>query len=61
MRPRLRDDVRYVKCPEGVYVHALGGACTLKGERSYEWLSRLAPYLTGERTLDFFSGGRTSG
>ncbi|MGH3885912.1 MAG: hypothetical protein ACRDSZ_04955 [Pseudonocardiaceae bacterium] len=56
MRPRLRDDVRYVKCPEGVYVHALGGACTLKGTQSYEWLSRLAPHLTGERTLDELVG-----
>ncbi len=33
-------------------MRALGGACTLKGEHSYEWLSRLAPHLTGERTLD---------
>ncbi|MGH7533971.1 MAG: hypothetical protein ACREMG_00150, partial [Gemmatimonadales bacterium] len=33
-------------------MHALGGACTLKGERAYDWLSRLAPYLTGERSLE---------
>jgi hypothetical protein len=56
VRPRLRDDVRYVKCPEGVYVHALGGACTVKGAQSYELLSRLAPHLTGERTLDELVG-----
>lgn len=56
MRPRLRDDVRYVKCPEGVYVHGLGGACTLKGVQTYEWLSRLAPHLTGERTLEELVG-----
>jgi len=56
MRPRLRDDVRYVKCPEGVYVHGLGGACILKGAQTYEWLSRLAPHLTGERTLDELVG-----
>lgn len=42
IRPRLRDDVRYVKCPEGVYAHGLGGAW-----QTYEWLSRLAPHLTG--------------
>jgi hypothetical protein len=52
VRPRLRGDVRYVECPEGVYVHAQGGACILKGTQTYEWLSRLAPHLTGERTLD---------
>jgi hypothetical protein len=39
-----------------VYVHALGGACTLKGERAYDWLSRLAPYLTGEQTLEELVG-----
>lgn len=60
MRPRLRDDVRYVKCPEGVYVHAQGGACTLKGAHSYEWLSRLAPHLTGEHTLDDLVGSLTA-
>jgi len=52
VRPRLRNDVRYVQCPEGAYVHGLDGACTVKGAHSYEWLSRLAPYLTGEHTLD---------
>lgn len=56
MRPRLRGDVRYVKCPEGVYVHGFGGACTLKGSQTYEWLSRLAPHLTGEHTLEELVG-----
>ncbi|MEU4232923.1 hypothetical protein AB0F17_52265 [Nonomuraea sp. NPDC026600] len=51
MRPRLRDDVRYVRCDEGAYVHADHGACTLKGAQAHDWLDRLAPYLTGEHTL----------
>lgn len=51
MRPRLRDDVRYVPCDEGAYVHADHGACTLKGAQAYEWLERLAPHLTGEHGL----------
>ncbi|XVV00441.1 hypothetical protein ACQPW3_23725 [Actinosynnema sp. CA-248983] len=52
MRPRLRADVRYVKSPDGVYVRGAAGACTLTGGASYEWLDRLAPFLTGEHALD---------
>jgi hypothetical protein len=51
MRPRLRADVRYVRSPDGVYVHGFAGACTLTGGASYEWLDRLAPFLTGEHVL----------
>ncbi|NUT50496.1 MAG: hypothetical protein HOV94_24790, partial [Saccharothrix sp.] len=51
MRPRLRADVRYVKSPDGVYVRGAAGACTLTGDSSYEWLDRLAPFLTGEHAL----------
>jgi hypothetical protein len=56
MRPRLRADVRYVKSPDGVYVHGFAGACTLTGDTSYEWLDRLAPFLTGEHVLDDLVG-----
>ncbi|MFI9813823.1 hypothetical protein [Saccharothrix variisporea] len=52
MRPRLRADVRYVKSSEGVYVRGSAGACTLTGGAAYEWLDRLAPFLTGEHALD---------
>jgi len=52
MRPRLRDDVRYVKSPDGVYIHSHGGSCALNGTQMYDWLSRLAPHLTGEHTLE---------
>lgn len=51
MRPRMRGDVRYVRSPEGVYLEGLTGACTVKGAQAYEWLDRLAPHLTGDRTL----------
>ncbi|MEV6158627.1 hypothetical protein AB0L53_50705 [Nonomuraea sp. NPDC052129] len=51
MRPRLRDDVRYVPSDEGAYIHADHGACTLKGAQAYELLKKLAPYLTGEHSL----------
>ncbi|GAA4519771.1 hypothetical protein [Nonomuraea ferruginea] len=52
MRPRLRDDVRFVECPDGAYVHSDYGACTLRGRHAYAWLGRLAPALTGRHTLD---------
>ncbi len=51
MRPRLGEDVRYVPSPEGVYLHNSAGQATLRGKHSYEWLHRLAPYLTGEHKL----------
>lgn len=37
--------------PEGVYLHNAAGEATLRGKHSYEWLRRLAPYLTGEHEL----------
>ena len=57
MRPRLRDDVRYVPCDEGAYVHADHGACTLKGAQAHEWLEKLVPYLTGEHRLAELTAG----
>jgi hypothetical protein len=51
MRPRLLADVRFAKSPDGVYVEGDQGACTIRGGHSHEWLSALAPYLTGEHTL----------
>ncbi|MEO3805419.1 hypothetical protein [Nonomuraea sp. B1E8] len=51
MRPQLRDDVRFVECPDGAYVHSDYGACTLRGRQAYAWLARLAPALTGRHTL----------
>lgn len=51
MRPQLKDDVRFVECPDGAYVHSDYGACTLRGRQAYAWLTRLAPALTGRHTL----------
>ncbi len=51
MRPRMDPAVRYVPCPEGVYLYGDRGARTMRGARAYEWLSRLEPYLTGELSL----------
>ncbi len=52
MRPRLREDVRYIPCPGGVYLHSEGAVCTLEGTTLHTWLTRLQPFLTGDHTLD---------
>jgi hypothetical protein len=57
MRPLLRDHVWYVEAPGGAYVHGLAGACTLTGAHTFELLTRLAPHLTGEHTLDDLVAG----
>jgi hypothetical protein len=51
MRPRLGEDVRYVPSPDGAYLYSDAGEATLRGKHSYQWLHRLAPYLTGEHEL----------
>ncbi|MEV5573426.1 hypothetical protein AB0L06_25570 [Spirillospora sp. NPDC052269] len=56
MRPRLLDDVRYAKCDGGVFLESDWGACTISGEHGYAWLTRLAPFLTGEHTLQELTG-----
>lgn len=52
MHPRLLDDVHFVESSDGVYVYGALGACTIEGPHAYLWMSRLAPLLTGEHTLD---------
>jgi hypothetical protein len=52
MRPRLKDDVHYVRCSQGVYLHSDHGSHVIPGAGAYAWLDRLAPYLTGTHTLD---------
>ncbi|NUR60162.1 MAG: hypothetical protein HOV87_16090 [Catenulispora sp.] len=57
MRPRLHQDVRFVECPDGAYVHGDHGTCTLRGRTAYAWLSRLAPALDGNRTVAELTAG----
>ncbi|GAB3442023.1 hypothetical protein GCM10027570_08870 [Streptomonospora sediminis] len=57
MRPQIRDGIRCVPGDDGVYLHGDHGVCTLKGAQAAEWLSRLTPHLTGERTLDELTSG----
>ncbi|WP_326807000.1 YcaO-like family protein [Streptomyces sp. NBC_01186] len=51
MRPRLRDHVLFTERPDGTYVHAPHGGTLLRGPGLHPWLTRLAPFLTGEHTL----------
>ena len=57
MRPRLAGDVRFVRSAQGAYLHGMHGDCTLSGVQAYDWLARLAPHLTGERTLQELTSG----
>ncbi|MEV5574313.1 hypothetical protein AB0L06_30125 [Spirillospora sp. NPDC052269] len=45
-----------MECDEGVFLESDRGACTIAGEHGYVWLSRLAPFLTGEHTLQELTG-----
>lgn len=56
MRPRLLNDVRFAECDEGVYLHSDRGSFVLAGTSTYAWMDRLAPFLTGEYTLEEISG-----
>ncbi|MDJ1131027.1 hypothetical protein NMN56_003475 [Streptomyces iconiensis] len=51
MRPRLREHVHFTERADGTYVHAPHGGTLLRGSRLHPWLTRLAPFLTGEHTL----------
>jgi hypothetical protein len=56
VRPRLLNDVRFAECEEGVYLHSDRGSFVLAGNSTYAWMDRLAPFLTGEYTLEEISG-----
>jgi hypothetical protein len=57
MKPKLRSDTLYVPTAEGVYLLNNRGSLTLRGQRLYDWLERLHPYLDGRRTLDELVAG----
>jgi putative thiazole-containing bacteriocin maturation protein len=57
MKPKLRSDTLYVPTGDGVYLLNNRGSLTLRGQRLYDWLERLHPYLDGRRTLDELVAG----
>lgn len=48
LRPRLRNDVVFLRVDTGIYLRSSETSCVLKGQGAYEWLSVLAPRMTGQ-------------
>jgi bacteriocin biosynthesis cyclodehydratase domain-containing protein len=51
IRPRLRNDVVFLRVETGIYLRSSETTCVLKGPGAYEWMSVLGPRLTGESTI----------
>lgn len=50
-RPRWPDEATVTEHPEGAWVHSPHGSLLLRRPGAHVWLSRLAPFLTGEHTV----------
>jgi bacteriocin biosynthesis cyclodehydratase domain-containing protein len=51
IRPRLRNDVVFLRVETGIYLRSSETTCVLKGPGAYEWMSVLGPRLNGESTI----------
>jgi bacteriocin biosynthesis cyclodehydratase domain-containing protein len=51
VRPRLRNDVVFLRVDTGIYLRSSETSCVLKGAGAYEWMSVLGPRMTGEHTV----------
>lgn len=51
IRPRLRNDVVFLRVDTGIYLRSSETSCVLKGAGAYEWMSVLGPQMTGESTM----------
>ncbi len=51
LRPRLRNDVVFLRVDTGIYLRSSETSCVLKGPGAYEWMSALGPRMTGESTV----------
>ncbi|TGA92826.1 TOMM precursor leader peptide-binding protein, partial [Streptomyces palmae] len=49
--PRLRNDVVFLRVDTGIYLRSAETSCVLKGAGAYEWMSVLAPRMTGEWSI----------
>src|SRR6266496_4700269 len=57
IRPRLRNDVVFLRVETGIYLRSSETACVLKGRGAYEWMSALGPRMTGELSVfDLLAG-----
>jgi bacteriocin biosynthesis cyclodehydratase domain-containing protein len=52
IRPRLRNDVVFLRVETGIYLRSAETACVLKGAGAYEWMSVLGPRMNGTHTVD---------
>jgi bacteriocin biosynthesis cyclodehydratase domain-containing protein len=57
IRPRLRNDVVFLRVDTGIYLRSAENSCVLKGAGAYEWMSALAPSMNGESTVDEICDG----
>ncbi|MGP4015823.1 TOMM precursor leader peptide-binding protein [Saccharopolyspora sp. 5N708] len=52
VKPKLKNDTLYLPSAEGIYFVSNHGTLTLDGKHIYQWVDKLAPFLTGAHTLD---------
>ncbi|OJF15581.1 TOMM precursor leader peptide-binding protein [Couchioplanes caeruleus] len=57
MKPKLKNDTLYLPSAEGIYFVSNHGTLTLEGRHVYQWVDKLAPFLTGEHTLEQITAG----
>src|ERR1044072_3676763 len=51
LRPKLRNDVVFLRVDTGIYLRSPETSCVLKGKGAYEWLAVLGPRMTSRQTL----------
>jgi bacteriocin biosynthesis cyclodehydratase domain-containing protein len=51
IRPRLRNDVVFLRVDTGIYLRSSEVSCVLKGQGVYDWMAALGPRMTGEWTV----------
>ena len=51
VRPRLRNDVVFLRVDTGIYLRSSEVSCVLKGRGVYDWMAALGPRMTGEWTV----------
>lgn len=51
LRPRLRNDVVFLRVDTGIYLRSSENSCVLRGPGAYEWMSVLGPRMTGESSV----------
>ncbi|GAA4874104.1 TOMM precursor leader peptide-binding protein [Saccharopolyspora cebuensis] len=52
VKPKLKNDTLYLPSSDGIYFVSNRGTLTLEGKHVYQWVDKLAPFLTGAHTLD---------